>query len=333
MFHGVSDTKRGVKDVKLFQRQVGSHPAVLEDFYHWDTPVTTGALERWHQSRSRGVLSLSTAPGGKSELISPRKISLGNGDQYIAHLAQSIAKSKQVVYIRLMPEMNGSWNPYCAYNANGSKKGINHSTKAFRQAWRRFTIIMRGGTVKSINAQLHKLGMPRLLQAKSNTDPIYIKDGIGKRVQKPRVAMIWNPQTIGSPNVSGNSARSYWPGAKYVDWVGADIYSKFASPGIRSAFSRFYAQYEQFPFVVGEYSAWNNDRRGSFVRWLFKWARQHSRTRMLVYYRSVFPNSPFDIGRYPGARAALRHELKSKRFMQYPPGTKHQHHHRHAGHR
>jgi Ni/Co efflux regulator RcnB len=332
LFHGVSDTKRGVRDVKLFQHQVQSHPAVLEDFYHWDTPVTTGALQRWKKSRSRGVLSLSTAPGGKSELISPRKMSLGQGDQYIAHLAQSIAKSKQVVYIRLMPEMNGHWNPYCAYNGDGTKKGINHSTKAFRQAWRRFAIVMRGGTVKSINAQLKKLHMPRLLNAKSNHDPIYVKDGVGKRVQKPRVALIWNPQTVGSPNVSGNSARRYWPGAKYVDWVGADIYSKFASPGIRSALSRFYSQYSRFPFMIGEYSAWNNDHSGSFVRWLFRWARDHGRTRMLVYYRSVFPNSPFDIEHYPGARSALRHELNSKRFMEYPPGGR-RHHHGHHHHR
>jgi hypothetical protein len=319
VFHGVSDTRRGLPDVKLFQRQVGSHPAVLEDFYHWDTPVTTGALGRWRKSRSRGVLSLSTAPGGKPELISPRKISQGRGDQYIAHLAQSIARSKQVVYIRLMPEMNGSWNPYCAYNADGTTKGVNHSTKAFRQAWRRFAIIMRGGTVKSINAQLLKLHMPRLLDAKSNRDPIYVKDGVGKRVQRPRVALIWNPQTIGSPNIAGNSARRYWPGAKYVDWVGADIYAKFASAGVRRALSSFYSRYGRFPFMIGEYSAWDNDRSGRFVRWLFRWAREHGRTRMLVYYRSVLAGSQFDISHYPGARSALRHALRSKRFMEYPP--------------
>jgi hypothetical protein len=331
VFHGVSETRVGLPDVKRFQRQVHSHPAVLEDFYHWDTPVTTGALRRWKKSHSRGVLSLSTAPGGKSELISPRKIALGYGDQYIAHLAQSIAKSKQVVYIRLMPEMNGSWNPYCAYNADGSTKGINHSTKAFRQAWRRFAIVMRGGTIKSINSQLLKLKMPRLLRTKSNALKPYRRAGLGKRVQRPRVALIWNPQTIGSPNRGGNSARAYWPGAKYVDWVGADIYSKFASPGIRAALSRFYSKYKKFPFAIGEYSPWNNDRNGSFVRWLFKWARQHGRTRMLVYYRSVFEGSPFDISRFPAAERVLRHELRSKRFMQYPPGTRHHHHHHHHG--
>ena len=44
----------------------------------------------------------------------------GHGDRYILKLNQSIARSKQVVYIRLFPEMNGYWNPYSAYNADGS---------------------------------------------------------------------------------------------------------------------------------------------------------------------------------------------------------------------
>ena len=104
------------------RKRVGAHPAVLEDFYHWDTPLTSGALQRWRQTRTRGVLSLSTAPGGGPELISPRQIAKGQGRSLPGPANQSIAESKQVVYIRLFPEMNGSWNPYCAYNANGTKK-------------------------------------------------------------------------------------------------------------------------------------------------------------------------------------------------------------------
>ena len=47
------------------------HPAVLEDFYHWGTPLGTGAFHRWNATRTRGVLSLSTAPGGLPEIVSP----------------------------------------------------------------------------------------------------------------------------------------------------------------------------------------------------------------------------------------------------------------------
>jgi hypothetical protein len=139
--------------------------------------------------------------------------------------------------------------------------------------------------------------------------------------------MVWNPQTIGSPAVSGNAARRYWPGRHYVDWVGADIYSKFASPGIRSALSRFYASYRGFPFEIGEYSPWDADPGGEFTKWLHRWAAQRGRARMLVYYRSVYGGGPYDINHYSSARRALRRILNQRRWISYPPGTRHRRRH------
>src|SRR4029450_4503039 len=42
----------------------------------------------------------------------------------------------------------------------------------------------------------------------------------------PQSAMMWVPQTEGSPAIKANSARAYWPGGRYVDWVGTDFYSR-----------------------------------------------------------------------------------------------------------
>src|SRR5204862_8057428 len=128
-----------------YARRGGALAAVQEDFYQWDAPLTSGALRRWRQTRTRVVLSLSTAPGGAPESISPRQIASGKDDHYLVRLNHSIAQSKQVVYIRLFPEMNGSWNPYSAYNANGTKKDRSHSTNNFRRAWQRTVLIVRGG--------------------------------------------------------------------------------------------------------------------------------------------------------------------------------------------
>ncbi len=322
-FHGVSDTFEGLPAVRHFQRQIGSHPAVLNDFFHWGTPLTTGALQRWRAAGSRGFLSLSTAPGGQPEMIRPGQIARGIGDHYIVRLNQSIAKSHQTVYIRLMGEMNGYWNPYCAFNANGTPRGRGHSTKSYRKAWQRFAIIVRGGTVKGINRRLRKLGLPRLLRAASNRGSVYRRDGVGKRLAHPRVAMVWNPQTIPNPDIPANAASRYWPGRRYVDWVGADIYAKFATAGVRAALSGFYHAYDGVPFVIPEYSPWDGDPGGAFVRWLFRWARQHSRVRMLIYYRSVHPGTIFDINHYPDARHALRHILNAGRWDRYPDGKPH----------
>ena len=36
-------------------------------------------------------------------------------------------------------------------------------------------------------------------------------------------------------------------GRRYVDWVGADIYSEYATPGIWAAFKRFYRRWDHWP--------------------------------------------------------------------------------------
>ena len=133
---------------------------------------------------------------------------------------------------------------------------------------------------------------------------------------------MWVPQTIASPDVAGNQPRDYWPGRHFIDWVGADIYSKYASPGVLSALHRFYRTWDRWPFVIGEYSPWDNDFAGSFTRQLFKWALGHHRVRALVYYRSVYPNNEFDINHWPSARHVIHHFLKKHRFDPYPPGVR-----------
>lgn len=316
IFHGVSDTTNNT-DFRSFKKRVGAHPAVLEDFYHWDTPLTSGALQRWRQTRTRGVLSLSTAAGGQPEIISPRQIARGRGDHYIVRLNQTIAASGQVVYIRLFPEMNGYWNPYCAFNPDGTKKDPSHSLHSFRRAWQRIVLIVRGGNRKRINRKLRRRHMPRILRAASNRAPVYETEHVGWRLPRPRVAFMWSPQTIGSPYLKRNQPGYYWPGKRFVDWVGADIYSAYATPGVWAAFKRFYRKWRDWPFVVGEYSPWDNDYRGRFTRKLFKFALRHRRTRMLIYYRSVRPGTPFEIDNFPRARRVLRRMLNRHRFAPY----------------
>ena len=318
IFHGVSETG-DTADYRAFTDETNAHSAVSQSFFHWGVPLGTGALQRWRQTRTRGVLSLSTAPGGQPEVIDPKGIAKGRGDKYMLSLNDSISDSRQVTYIRLFPEMNGHWNPYSAYNADGSSRGADHSTKQFKRAWKRFAIVVRGGSLKSINKKLRKLHMPRLLRAKSNRSKVYKRNGVGRRLPKPRVALMWVPQTIGSPNLRGNAPRKYWPGNRYVDWVGADAYAKFANATLWNALNSFYRNFSKKPFVIGEYAPWDADPGGAFTARMFAWARQHKRTRMLIYYRSVNATNVFNIGFYPDAREVLRRELNGGRFMPAAP--------------
>jgi hypothetical protein len=322
-YHGVTGTTNLVPDFRAFRVETGSHPAVIEVFYHWGTPLDPVALPGVAQTDTRGVVSLSTAPGGGSELITPAQIAAGRGDDYILKLKREIAASGQVVYLRLFPEMNGSWNPYSAFDASGAPRP-GHSTHQFKQAWRRIVTIMRGGRRGEINRNLRRLGMPRILRAGSNRAPVYRRLGVTARLPRPKVAFMWVPQTSGSPAVPGNGPQAYFPGRRYVDWVGADIFSRWANTTAWTKLNWFYSRYAHWPFVIGEYSPWDNDVTGAFVRRLFSWARDHGRTRMLVYYRSVDKQNRFNLQYYPGAQASLRRILDDTgRYLPYAPGTGH----------
>jgi hypothetical protein len=304
-FHGLQETGQ-MEDWHRFSKSIRAHPAVMQTFHTWGTRPTM-AMQRWTAGGARGMISVSTAEGGEPEVIDPYQIAHGKGDGYPLWLNRDIADWGHPTYIRLMPEMNGHWNPYCAFNSNGSSRGAHHSTHWFRQAWRRFATIARGGSTEKINRRLERLEM-KPVQAKGP-----YKDGVPAQLPRPRVAVMWVPQTFGSPNLSSNGPDDYWPGGRFVDWVGADMYSIYPN---FDGFSRFYRAYRRKPFVVGEYGLWGEDNPG-FVKRLFGWARRHKRTRLLAYYVSQSEVSPFQIWHHPRSRHTMRKILNRKRYPEY----------------
>jgi len=291
----------GSKSINTFKQQVGKHPSVFGFFHKWGGP--TGFIYKAvEQSGSRLMLHISTQDGyGTKEVITPRGIADGEGDRYLIRTNREIAEYGKPTYVRFLAEMNQTNNGYCAYNRDGSSRGPSHSTKAFIAAWRRATLILRGGPVAGIDAKLAKLHLPAL-RTKLTELPA------------PQVAMAWVPQTEGTPNTHANRARAYWPGARYVDWVGTDFYSKFPNfTDLRT----FYEDFPHKPFVFGEWAMWGNDSP-SFVHRFFAFVNSHKRVRMLLYNQGNLSDGPFRLSRYPGSRAAIKAELKRKRFLGLP---------------
>jgi hypothetical protein len=322
-YMGVSNAGN-VPGFKDFRRKVRAHPPVLQEFFHWDVSLTaSGAVSRWKKLDTLGMVSLSTKlPANGRPDISPKAIARGAGDRYILRYNEVLGNKlrRQPTYIRLMPEMNGHWNPYSAYNANGTSRGRWYSTRAFRRAWQRFVIITRGGKRAKVNKRLRRKGLARIYRANSNNASVYNRRDVPKRLNKPKVAFIWVPQTIASPNVSGNQPARYWPGKNFVDWVGVDIFSKYSSAF--DDMQRFFARYDKHPFMIGEWSPWDGDPGGDFTNRLLNWAESHRRVRMLVYYRSVSVNSIYDIDNYTAAKYKLRRHLKKRTWDEYAPRTR-----------
>jgi hypothetical protein len=297
IFQGVAG-----QPISAYQNAVRKHPAVYQEFVAWGQylPAITHDASAAH---ARLMIHITTAFGSR-EAITPGGIAAGDGDNWLIGLNHAISSSGLVTYVRLMAEMDAYWNPYGAFNADGSHRDANHSTAAYRRAWKRVTLIMRGGSLSTIDATLKRLGMP----------PLHTSSDL----PTPKVAMVWCPQVAGAPDIAGNQPSDFWPGSRWVDWVATDFYSN--APNF-SGLDSLYGAYSSKPFAFGEYALWGADDPG-WVDQLFSWVRGHRRTQMLIYNQGIDPNGPFRLSRYPNASGALRQQLASSRFPAFAPELK-----------
>jgi hypothetical protein len=285
-------------DPTVYEHQTGVHAAVFQEFVTWGSNIGW-AVDRAQHNRSRLMLALSLAASGRHAL-SPAQIVRGDGDQWLKWLGNYLFWRAQPTYLRLMGEMDDYWSPSCGFNADGSSRGPAYSPAAYRRAWKRIVLILRGGVVSQIDHQLHALGMPPVT-SKHTTLP------------NAPVAFLWVPSTFGDPDIQANQASDYYPGKAWVDWVGTDFYSKFPNWG---PLSSFYSSFRGRPFVFGEWGVWGTDSP-TFVHQMFSWVLSHPRVHLLMYNQGYRVKGPLSLTRYPLAAAAIGRELHKRIFAPF----------------
>src|SRR5205807_1141285 len=215
----------------------------------------------------------------------------GGTDQFLIQLNATINSwPGNRFYVRPFPEMNGYWNPSCAYNSNGSLRSASYSTAWSRKAFSRVAVILRGGTHAAMNVQLARLGLP----------PV----AADLPVTTPKLRVVWNPQGFGAPDVPGNSAQAYYPGDAYVDVVGDDLYDIRGHGATWAAAEKLYNAHPSKPFAFPEFGLWGFDDP-QFIRDMAKWVRQHRRVEFISYFFDR-PGSVWDLGTKPASRSVYR---------------------------
>jgi hypothetical protein len=306
VYFGVSDT--GVTgQFTEFTELVGKHPAVIESFRAWGADLK-GSVKRWESAASRPILHISTAdPNDGHELIDPRGIALGYGDDYLMQLNYLFWSTGMRAYIRPLGEPNRCLNVYAAYDCAGNLRGAEHRPYWYKQAFRRMYILLHGGgTVEEIDTRLASAGLPPLSSA-TGTLPA--------ELPAAPVAVIWSPLPAGSPATKANRPDRFYPGPAYTDWAGTDFYSAY--PGWKSL-TDLYNRYRRKPFVLTEWGVENSDDP-SFVRRLFTWVKRHPRCKMLVYYQDFGTANPYRIQNFPASLEVLRRRLAASTFPPYAP--------------
>jgi hypothetical protein len=273
-------------NIDRFSGLTGQHSEVGHVIVGWNQ---TTFAQIWPTLGPMPMLGFGSGPGGSAETVTPRDIAQGRGDSFLLAMSAAARSVGKPVYIRPLPEMNGHWNPYCAYNADGTSRGAAHSTAAFRSAFQRIYLIMHGGP--QVNAELRGLRLP----------PVG-----GDIPADPFVQVVWNPQGYGSPDVPGNSAQAYYPGDRFVDVVGDDLYDIRGKAEWRAA-DELYTAHRSKPFAFPEWGLWGIDDP-SFVHRMAAFVHSHRRTSLIAYFNAK-PGSLFDLASKPRSLAAYKREI------------------------
>ena len=273
VFLGVSD--RGTtEEFNEFAALTGKHPALLETFHPWGNSLNE-AYERWRETGTRPILHISTADDQTlAEIITPEQIALGRRRRLPA-AAQHLLRDPRAA--RLHPAA-GRAEPLPQRLVGGQLR---------RHPARRRThdLLVQTGLPPD------RRDRPRRPDpGRDQRDPGRNRAAAAEPDQGPNppslpaapVSMIWSPLPGGSPRVKGNFPGNYWPGSRWVDWVGTDFYSEYP---VWEDLNRFYAgkQWKNKPVAMTEWAVSGKDEP-RFVKQVISWVVKRPRVRMLVYY-------------------------------------------------
>ncbi|MGK2933567.1 MAG: hypothetical protein ACSLFD_12515 [Solirubrobacterales bacterium] len=308
VYFGVTDTGEA-SDFRDFARSVGKHPAVIQTFHPWGNSLHQ-AMPRWKSVRARPMLHITTRADDGTELITPRQIALGKGDDYLLRLNRSLDRKKIRAYIRPLGEPNRCLNAYAGVDCSGNIRGGSYAFKWYKQAFRRIEMVIKGGAKRgTINHRLEKIGMPKIQKLRK-------KIKLPRRLPTAPVAIVWSPLPFGSPTIANNKPKYYWPGKKWVDWVGTDFYNQYNNWDHLRSFYKKWSLGKDKPMALTEWGLWGEDGPG-FVKRIFKFQRNRKNLRMMIYYQDFGSSNAFRIQNFPKGRKVLKRYLESPVFPRF----------------
>jgi hypothetical protein len=281
-------------DPVRFQAQTGQKSAIKHVFLGWQQGMSWGTRMEVFLPQLTPIPMLHLGIGGPGAVrkarITMQQIANGQGDAYLVYLNKAINGLGSLVYVRPMAEFN---NPNTLYHPS---KGAGFSTRAYRLAFARIFLILHGGPRVKIDVALKRLGLPYLV----------VHEDLPAN-PKGKVAVIWNPLA----GVGG--WMPFYPGNKYVDLVGNDMYGEgvdFSRAENEQLYA--FARAHKKPYSFPEWGV--SVDQPEFIRYLCGFIKAKPAIVLAAYFNSV-GGSPWDLAPKPNSKKIYRSCLTPLELM------------------
>jgi hypothetical protein len=288
-FIDFGDTEDDVtlENIEGFEKLVGKHQAIIASSSYWgEQSFPTANLELIWRHGSVPLLFWSPWDRPYDEDQGPDKFSLtniaaGKWDTYIDHWADAAKAFGHPFMVSFANEMNGEWFPWSGmfYGADKVIPNTNPpkyvAPETFKAAYRRVVdrIRARGATNVIWIFHVMNYSMP---QAMGTTYP---------------GAMEWNKMS------------QYYPGPKYVDWLGMSVYGQQYLEDNWSPFEPLldwpYTEITQMdptkPVMLAEWGIGEFPQFGSksgFIKEAFDLMKKYPKLKAAVFWNERWQNEP-----------------------------------------
>jgi len=273
-------------DPARFQAQTGQKSAIKHVFLGWQQGMSWGTRLEVFLPQLAPIPMIHLGTGGgpgavRRARITPQQIALGQGDAYLISINKAINGFGNLVYVRPMAEMN---NPNTLYS---SSRGPSSSPQWYRLMFARIYLILHGGPRVKIDVALKRLGLP-FLTAREDlpANP------------KGKLTVIWNPLA----GVGG--WMPFYPGDKFVDLVGNDMYGEgvdFSRAANEQLYAFARARKKRYSFPEWGVSV----DQPEFVRYLCGFIKAKPAIVLAAYFNSL-AGSKWDLAPKPNSKKIYR---------------------------
>jgi endoglucanase len=145
---------------------------------------------------------------------------------------------------------------------------------------------------------------------------------VKEELKAENVKLVWCPNNTDQPAASWNAAAKYYPGDRFVDWIGMDGYNwGFASwEAFDAVFGRIYRELTALtkkPLMIGEFAS--AEQGGNKAEWIaeafFRIKNDYPRIKLFCWF-SINKERDWRIGSSAEAEAAFRKAIRDSYFRE-----------------